>query len=301
MKRYSFFLLLLLSVTLMSCEDIIDLKTETAPTRLVVDGWITDRPIPQYVILTLSQNYFDNSRALPATGATVTVTDDQGKVYTFLDEARNGTYTWKPKGNEVIGRVGGSYKLSVSYNNETYEAETQVKRVPPVDSITYYYDNPSFVAEGSPKEGYVAEFYSTDFKGPDDCYWIKTYKNGVRYDRKATDFITSYDGSFSRGSSTDGLTFILPVRRSINLNKLFSENDSLRVELFSITPATYNFISAIQSEAGNQGLLATAPANIPTNISNTRADGPRAMGWFGASAISQLSTVFKAENAIPKP
>ncbi|PKK37650.1 hypothetical protein BWI96_04050 [Siphonobacter sp. SORGH_AS_0500] len=301
MKRYSFFLLLLLSISLMSCEDVINLKTETAPTRLVIDGWVTDQSAPQYIKLTLSQNYFDNSRALPATGATVTVTDDQGKVYTFLDEARNGTYTWKPVAREAIGRVGGSYKLTVMYNNETYEAQTQVKRVPPIDSITYYYDKPTFVAEDSPKEGYVAEFYSTDFKGSDDCYWIKAYKNGTRYDRKATDLNISYDGGFSKGGSTDGLVFILPIRRSINLNKLFSENDSLRVELFSITPATHEFINAVRSEAGNQGLFATAPANVPTNISNKRADGPRAMGWFGASAVSRRSTVFKRENAIPKP
>ncbi|OZI06441.1 hypothetical protein BWI93_19915 [Siphonobacter sp. BAB-5385] len=301
MKSFPLYLLLALSSLLMSCEDVIDLRTQTGPTRLVVEGWINDDATPQTIRLTLSQNYFNNNRALPATGATVTVSDDLGKTYRFVDEKQDGNYVWKPAASEKMGRLGGKYTLNVAYASETYQAETEIKRVPTIDSLTYYYDKPTFVADDSPKEGYVAEFYARDFTGAGDCYWIKTYKNGQRYDRSARDLSIAYDAGFSPGAATDGLIFLLPVRRSINSDRLFQENDSIRVELLSITQSTYSFIRAVREESSNQGLFATAPSNVPTNILNTRTDGPRALGWFGGSSISRFSTVFRKENARPKP
>ncbi|MBO9639145.1 MAG: DUF4249 domain-containing protein [Siphonobacter aquaeclarae] len=299
MKRLILFLFAVAGLT--SCQEVINLKTETGPIRLVVDGWITDQPGAQRVRLTLSQNYFNNTAAKPATGATVSVTDDLGKVYPFVDEKGDGNYYWRPAGSEKIGRLGGKYTLKVGYANESYEALTEIKRVPPLDSITYYYDKPTIAPDKGPKEGYVAEFFGRDLTGAGDCYWVKTFKNSVRYDNSGLDITTAYDAGFSAGAATDGLIFIRPIRQSINVNKLFSEKDTIRVELYSINQAAFYFLNAIKAEAGNQGLFATAPANVQTNLNNVRADGPRALGWFGASAISKFTTVVRKEEARPKP
>ncbi|MFT4032870.1 MAG: DUF4249 domain-containing protein [Siphonobacter sp.] len=302
MNRLFLIIMLLGSMGLLtSCEDVIHLSTETGPTRLVVDGWITNEATRQSIRLTLSQNYFDNTQAIAVLGATVTVTDETAKVFEFIDTDQSGNYVWTPAGTETLGKIGGSYTLKVTYDSETYEATTQLKRIPTIDSLTYFYEKPTIAPSKGPSEGYTADFYARDFVGVGDCYWIRTYLNGVRYDKDATDLSPSYDGSFSAGSSTDGQIFILPVRRCINMNQYFSENDTITVELYSITQPGFYFLQAIQKEASNQGLFATAPANIPTNITNTRSDGPTALGWFGAAAISRFTTVVKKENASPKP
>ena len=97
--------------SLSSCEDVIDLETETGPAQLVVDGWITNEAGPQVIRLSWSSAYFDNSAPKPVLGAEVIVTDDLGKKYAFTDSTNQGQYTWEGASKDTLGRIGRTYKL----------------------------------------------------------------------------------------------------------------------------------------------------------------------------------------------
>ncbi|GHB53828.1 DUF4249 domain-containing protein [Persicitalea jodogahamensis] len=293
--------LLTAAYSLTSCEDAINIKTETGPTELVVDGWITNKPGPQTVRLTLSAAYFDNSPARPALGAEVTVIDDKGTVYAFTDANGKGIYTWAPKSDTVaLGRVGGKYALQIRYDGEEYAATNEIKRVPKIDSLAYEEESFPINPPEGPKDGYLAQFYARDFVGLNDTYWIRPLKGGKPYGTDPGNISLVYDASFSPGSPSDGLVFIQPLRQSINVNQLFSAGDTVGVELHSITLESYYFLFQVRQETTNGGIFAVPPANIPTNISNKNANGKKALGFFGASAVSRAETVIDPKKARPK-
>lgn len=299
MKKQILILLSLSVFYLTSCQDVIQLDTETGPSQLVVDGWITNQPGSQNIRLTKSANYFDNAAAKPALGATVVVTDNDGKIFEFKDLKNDGNYTWKPIGNQAIGKIGGLYALNIKYAGEEYNAITSINRVPAIDSISYEYKEPSIAPTDAPKKGYLAEFYAKDPTGVGDCYWIKFSKNHKAYN-KPGEITLAFDAAFSPGAASDGLTFIEPIRQAVtpqNGTQLYAEKDTLAIELHSISLEAYYFLFQVRQESANQGLFATPPANIPTNVVNVRKDGPKALGFFGSSAVSTSQTVFDDKKA----
>jgi hypothetical protein len=96
---------------------------------------------------------------------------------------------------------------------------------------------------------------------------------------------------------TDGLLFILPIRRSIS-PRLYVEKDKIKVELWSISEDQFNFYSQARLELNNAGLFSRPAANIPTNIKNVNpASRLQGAGWFGVSAVSSLETVVDPKKA----
>jgi len=266
----------------------------------VVDGWITNQPTTQSIRLSQSAAYFDNT-AKPVLNATVTVTDNKGNVFPFKDVKNNGQYVWTPANDrDTLGRVGGNYVLNIKFGSEEYTSRARINRVPKIDSVTYFADKlPIKPTDGSPQEGYIAEFYGRDPIGEGDCYWIKAARNDTLFN-KTTNINLAYDAGFSPGSATDGLTFILPLRRSIS-PRFYLEKDKVKVELYSISLEAFYFLSQVRQESNNAGLFATAPANVFTNVSNMNPNGRKALGFFGASAVSTFQTVIDAKKAKPKP
>ena len=107
-------------LTFLACEDKIDPTLEKADPVLVVDAWINNKPEDQVIILTQSQPYFENTYPQGVSDAVVTVTDNNGKLYSFAeDNAKPGYYLWTPPANEVFGSVGENYKLTIISAGET--------------------------------------------------------------------------------------------------------------------------------------------------------------------------------------
>lgn len=301
MKKLIVSILVLSLFTFTSCEDVIDLQTDGGEPQLVVDGWLTNLAGSQNIKLRLSASYFDNAAAKPALGAKVTVTANKTDVYEFKDLKNDGNYVWTPKDTKPLASIGNSYKLTIEYGGETYTSETLMKRVPPIDSIAYEYKERTLVADDKPKKGYLAEFYANDLTGSGDCYWIRHSRNGKIFN-KADEITIAYDGAFSPGSSSDGFMFILPIRQSItsgNTLDLYAEKDTLKVDLYSMSLEAYYFLFQVRQESTNQGLFATAPSNIPTNIKNVKETGKKALGFFGVSAVSSLQTIIDPKKARP--
>ncbi|TLU97992.1 DUF4249 domain-containing protein [Dyadobacter luticola] len=298
-KKFIYPIIALTGFALVSCEDVIDLDTATGPTQLVVEGWITDQPGTQTIKLSWSSAYFDNTTPKPVLGATVTVTDNLGKVYQFEDLAGNGNYTWGKTNADTMGKVGRTYALKITSEADIYTATTELKRVPKVDSVVYTNEKLPFEPDKGPRQGYIAEFYARDFVGAGDTYWIKPVINGKPVVDKATNISIAYDAAFSAGAPSDGLIFILPIRQSITTDSLYSAGANVGVELHSITHETFDYLSQIQEQAQNGGLFATPISNVKSNVVNTNPNGKAALGFFGASAVSRMTTIIDPEKARP--
>ena len=279
--RFIFFIGVTVQV-LSSCTTVIDAKLNTGPIQLSVDGTLTDQPGQQTIRLTQTAAYFDNSQPTPATSATVTVSDDAGKTYNFSDPDNDGYYVWQPAGKDTLGHIGRTYQLTVAYQGDTYQARSKMNRLPPIDSIIFVKRK---INPLSKTEGYRAEFYAVDIPAAVDYYRIRVFRNG-ELQNKPANIVTSQDGGF-RGVNnvTDGLTFIAPIRRSINPDSLYALNDVVKVELQSLTADAFDFWQELATQITNGGLFATPSVNVPTNIINTNATGRKATGFFITSAV----------------
>ncbi|WP_229203421.1 DUF4249 domain-containing protein [Dyadobacter jejuensis] len=284
---------------LTGCEDIIDLNVDSGPSQLVVDGWITNQPGVQQISLSLSAPYFNNGPATPVTNASVLVEDNEGNVYEFLDVDQDGIYEWGTA-QDTLGRIGRTYLLTITTDGEVYTADTEIRRVPQVDSVVYQKETLPIDPDNGPKEGYIAQFYARDFVGEGDNYWIKPVVDGqARVDRPSNISI-AYDAAFNAGAPSDGLIFILPLRQSITTDSLYSAGNSVGVELHSITNEAFEFLKQVQQQASNGGLFATPVQNIFSNVVNSNPNGPKALGFFGASAVSRKETVIDPSKARPE-
>lgn len=288
-------LLLGTSLLLNSCTTVIDAKLDTGPTQLSVDATITDQPGPQTIRLTQTAAYFDNSTPPAALSATVTVSDGTGKTYAFTDPDNDGYYIWQPTGKDTLGHIGRTYQLTIGFKGETYHASSKMNRITTVDSIVFVKKklNPF-----SKTEGYRAEFYARDVPGAVDYYRVRFFRNGELQNTSRNITITK-DGAFRGNADTDGLMFILPIRRSINPDSLYALNDVVRVEVQSLTPEAFDFWDQLRTQITNGGLFATPPANVPTNIINADPNGRKATGFFVTSAVRSRTATVSPENLRP--
>lgn len=289
--------LIALALSFSSCEDVIDLEVQDAVEQLVIDGWLTNKAEDQYINLSLTQPYFDNSPVKTVSGAEVIVYEADSTAHPFTDMG-DGSYLLNKEDTGFL-EENGQYILYVKYRNDEFAAISKLNRVPPIDSIAYeFFEFPFAVDDSTESEGYFAEFYARDPEGEGDVYWIRTTKNGTLINDPGQ-ISLAYDAGFSPGSRSDGLLFILPIRQSIN-DGLYQHNDSIHVELWSITPDAYFYLQLVRQESANGGIFATPPANIPTNIFNVDENSSnKALGFFGISSVSDFSTVLDSTLARP--
>lgn len=291
---------LILSLTMMSCEDVIQLDVPKTNPFLVVDGSITNLAGEQVIKLSKSQDLLSLATVEGVKNATVKVTDDLGKIYEFKDVKNVGKYVWTPtKSTDIMGVVGRTYTLEIAAEGEKYTAVSKLNRVPKIDSIVYKLDDANVRQQGTgkPDKGYDAIFYATDLKGVGDCYRVKIYKNDT-LKNTADNIVIAYDAIGNKSPIGDGLVFVRPLRRLAS-TELYRENDKVRVELLSITEAHFDFWIQLRQELNNAGLFARPAARIPSNINNANSTSTKlASGWFGTSAISSMEVKIDKAKAV---
>lgn len=298
-------LILLFAITILACEDDISVGLPNAEPILAFDAWIYRKAEKQTIRITRTNTYFDGSEPAGVSGASVLIVDGSGTIYPFNEESA-GVYSWLPaNAADSFGTVGETYFLDVQIDGKQYGSVSQMGRVPEIDSITWRFEEGSFGADDS----YFAEFWSRDFEGEGDAYWIKSWKNGVRLNRP-TEINVSFDGAFSPGGNADGLTFIQPIRDAINPFDLDEDDefippfvepgeDSIYVEINSITPEAWFFWNQVIIQTDRPGgfgeLFAASLANVESNIE--AEDDEQVVGFFCVSAVNSLGRRF-TEDAI---
>jgi len=240
-------------------------------------------------------------------GAEVYLTDEDGNRYDFEESAEG--YVWGDSLSTSFLQVGTSYQLNVSIDGIRFSGTSAMNPVPPVDSITFKYQEGDFsVAE----DYYLAEVVATDLAGAGNTYWIKAWKNGL-YLNKASEINIAYDAGFSVGGNIDGQVFIQPIQELINpfdtdetgealIEPPYSIGDTIYVEIHSISESAFYFLNEVKIQtvrSGGFGALFAPPfSNVSTNLMNEDVNSAiHPVGFFNVSAISSLEQVLTSEIA----
>ena len=276
--------LFLLGITIImftSCEDVVQVDLDQGEPIITIDAFVNDMRSPQKVRLTYTDGYFSQKPNDPVQGASVIIRDmTSGTDYTFIDNS-DGNYVYNLSPGDTLGRVGHNYELTVTHQGNVYKSSTRMNRTSQVDSLLVEYKEAG--AFGG-DEGYRFAFLGFDAPGDTmDYYWIKSYRNGV-YFNKGGDINICADAAYGQGA--DGFPFITPIAEGITpFGELFKKYDVCRVEIHSINLETFNFLTQIQTQTTNTGLFATSPENIKCNITNTTSSTVKVVGWFCMSAV----------------
>jgi hypothetical protein len=322
LNSYLPILLFILSIAFYSCEKVIDVELEEGESQLVVDAFITfyydsvalkSGVENQVIKLRKTTAYFNNAPAPPALGASVnlTVTDyllgpPRTRTFVFNDDNNDGDYTYTGPfllsfTNPPMGLPGNVYQLDIKYNGEEFTSQAYMDNVPRIDSLKFLFQEQAIQGPDTLKAGYTIDQMLTrgsdglltptkDVKGEGTCYWFKSFKNDTLYN-KPSQINLAYDAAFGPGS--DNVAFIPPIVFNLTPRRL-NLNDVVRIECWSIGLPAYYFLTLAQIQMTNEGLFATPPTNVPTNITNKNKDSKvKAVGWFGAASVSRITQVVK--------
>lgn len=282
-------------MSLVACEDIIDIETQPADPIIVVDAWLTNLADEQTIVLTQSQAYFDNSFSEPIAGATVEVVNSDNVTFSFI-ESEAGTYTWLPAGDS-LGVPGMTYTLTINVDGQVLTSTIAGGRVPQIDSIQQEVETEdSFMGPA----GTYTNFIARDLPGRGDTYWIKTFKN-QRFLDKPAEINIAFDGGFDAGAANlDGLVFIQPIRDATNRIAddgdedipPWESGDNIRIEIHSISNEAFFFMETMRDQItnGDNGLFSIPIANAPGNVVN-QTTGSEVLGIFNVASVSSATAI----------
>jgi hypothetical protein len=281
MKTIKLFIFILTVIAFSSCEDVIQVKLDEGVPIITIDAFINDMRSQQKVRLTYTDGYFSQKANEAITGATVHVKDVSSNIdYVFTDN-NNGNYVYDLTATDTLGRVGHKYELTVTHQGKVYTSSSKMNRTTKVDSLLVKYKEAGSLGS---KAGYKFAFLGFDIPGDTlDYYWIKSYRNGVFFN-KGGEINISINAAY--GAGADGFPFITPIAQGITpFGELFNKYDICRVEIHSINLETFNFLTQVQTQTTNSGLFATSPENVKTNITSVTDSKTKVVGWFCMSAV----------------
>jgi len=271
--------IILLALVLFACEEPVRLDITQTPSKVVIEGLITDVPGKQSVKITRTADFYSSGETPRITDAFVTVTDDQGQVIHFV---HNPGYHADSAGIYLpavpfTGQVGRTYHLNVQVGDDVYEAEDVLAPVIPIDSLGYRVNDLEQKDPAKPGRFYELLMFAHEPQDEKNFYLFKFYENDSLVFNVDSDIYYSDDELLAE--NIDGVPS--PV--------FFSKNDDARVEIYSISRVGYVYYSDLWSLLNNDsgGMFGPIPASPRTNISNG------ALGFFQVSAMK--TTAVKIE------
>jgi len=272
------FKILLIAFVLTACEDKIDLEVPDGPTKLVVDGIITNRDSLQRIKLTTTASYFGANPTPALSGARVMVTTNKSDTIYFNEiEANSGHY-------DAIYQITDTnliYTLHITApDGKKYQSFTEVlNRVPPIDTLIQ--SDEAIIShrpDGSDEPTYFALLTTYEPRGKGDFYrWI-IFINGVQ-STKPFDLIITDDLLVDGNDIVDWdiVYDLLP-------------GDKLEIHQMSISQRAFAYWNLVFSQITNfGGPFDTPPAPIEGNVFNVNDPDEKVLGFFGVSKVEKAS------------
>lgn len=254
--------IIVLSLLIISCEDVIDVDLTTAETRLVIDASLSwqkgTQGNNQEIKLSLTAPYF--SSTIPAaTGATVVVSDSKNNTFNFIEQGTSGIY----QNNTFIPEINGDYTLTINYNNETYTATESLKSVVPIDFVEQN-NNGGFSGEDIE----IKAFY-TDPTDQENYYLFQFQNN------QNVPMLEVYDDEFTNGNQIFGFFSDDEMKANDNLN--------IKISGISKRHYEYLFILLQQTDDESGDPFETQPATVRGNCINQTNPKNYPLGYFRVS------------------
>ncbi len=281
MKTYINIVLSLFAIiTITSCEDVIDVAVQTAPTRLTIEASLDwekgTAGNNQTIKLSTSTPYFDTTSNTNVTGASVKVTNTtNGTEFIFADQ-NNGAYTT----SEFVPVLNQSYTLEVVYNGEKYTATETLNPVPDITSIT------QSTEEGFDDEVLDITLTFTDPEGEGNHYLLKFNEEG-----DLLPGFDAFDDEFVDGNEVEA------VYEKFDDEEIGTEEfvvgDVVNINLHAISEGYYNYMSILIDQSDSGGLFGTTPVALKGNCINLDNPDNYANGYFRVTQVVRTSYTFE--------
>ena len=263
-------LFILVLVSFVSCQKVIELDLKDAETFVVIEGEVNAGDSVHTVLLSKSKNFSTDNIFETISGATIELSDNIGNVE-VLNEVSQGRYeTANFKAFE-----GRTYNLKVTYDGKTYTSSSTIPTKVELDSVSFIPDG--FSSEG----GLIAipkRFDPADEKNSyrfDVAVKRNKDENNLGWVRDSAILIQNDD--FANGVETNQ-----PIFGDLGA---YYVGDSCRFTMMCIDENIYKYFYSLTLN-GPGG--AATPANPVSNI-----EGEYVLGYFSAQTKQTLTFVVK--------
>jgi len=264
MKRFIYISVLFVGCLVWSsCEKVIDVKLDTAPNQMVIEGNITDQNEAQLIKISQSVPYTDKNVFPAVKGAKVTVTDDIGHLWTF-EEREPGSYSSAP----FKGISGRTYSLKVNVSSTEYVASSTMPERVHMDSLSLKV----FTFGGNDVKQLQVHYH-------DPAAEVNQYRWIMKIDNIQTKRVFVGNDRFTNGNNVAELLYY----SKDNDNKELLGGDEVQVEMQCIDKAVYNYWFTLSEQTKNGPGGGVTPGNPPSNINHN------ALGYFSAHTTEKVS------------
>jgi hypothetical protein len=278
-KRIFKHLVLLISLVLLSCTDVIEVEVPFAGPRLVIEasldwekGTFGNR---QTIRLSESIPYFDTTTSDIVTGASVKVISElDGNVVEFIDQ-NDGNYTTL----RFRARTNETYTLEVVYNGETYIAKETLKPVVKIKDVNRSTQN------GFDKNAIEVNIYFDDPPEVDNYYLVSFQERGDLF----PDLLDISD-EFTNGNEIT--VFYEKIENDRTGETELEPDDIVDIELYGVSETYFNYIRLlIEQNNSNGDPFSTVPAPLKGNCVNLNNPDNFAYGYFRLTQVDRITYV----------
>lgn len=272
MKKIFLYLTILFSALFAGCEEVVDVDTDTAPPRLVIDASINwekgTAGNEQTIKLTTTTNFFNETPPV-VSGATVFITNSADEEFAFIETPDTGEYVC----STFVPQLGETYTLTVIQNGRTITATEKMIPAPAID----YIDQETIAGIENEEDQIEIKAYFTDSAATSDFYMLR-FQSSVT----AIPEYVAIDDEFFQGNQVFGLY----------LNEDLEPGGNLHVRLSGISERYFNYIEKLLNITGGSGPFGTPAGVLRGNLINTTNPDDYVLGYFNVSETStQMYTI----------
>lgn len=265
MKKLHYIFLLIVSVFVLSCEEVIEVDLKTGEPRLVIEAsikWQKDTNGKEQIVKLSTTTGFYSTSIPKVSGATVSIKNAENQIFSFAEIPNTGDY----KCDNFVPIVGETYTLTVVYKGETYQATETLQSVTKIETITQKndsgfsgkeYEIEIFFKDPLEKNFYMAKIFPSSFKSP--SYSVN-------------------DDNFTNGN----------LKKWIFGDEELKKGNTIAITHYGISEAYYTYMSkiiSISSSSGGGSPFQTPPATVRGNIVNQTNINNFALGYFSLGEV----------------
>lgn len=299
-KYLSLTIISALCILLFSCETDITVDLPKAQEKIIVEGFIENN-IRARVFLSKNASYFDvvDSTSLSDiliydSLTLVTVTNRN-----IIDTLTPGFFPKYPYyaytgTNKMIGQIGESYRLDITYQGNHIWAETTIPEAVNIDSVWFeYYEESdiygtlgfSFIDPANVRNYYSLELYTSD----EQSWFFPPYYGTSVFDDNLLDGDTiNYSPLLKGYDSNDYFQEDIeeeePEEEEINTDAYHKFGSTVNLKLSSINIEHYVFWTSYNRHLSTTGNPFTNPASIQSNINGENCEG--IWGGYGSNILT---------------
>jgi hypothetical protein len=255
-----------LAVFITSCTKVVNIDLNTTNPKLVIEGIISNKSNVQTVTISKTVNFSESNNFPKINNAVVTISDNNGTPV-ILNLTAPGVY----QTTSIIPANGHTYKLNIQLDGNTYIASSTMPQPVLMDSLSFLL-NQSF-------GGVVDTTYIVTPHYMDPANYVNYYKLAQTVNGKLDKTIHAFNDNLINGKENKR-----PLFSNDGDYKLVS-GDSVKVELFGIDKAVYDYYYALSLIVATGGGPSATPANPNSNISGG------VLGYFSAQTFHVLTRV----------